>query len=998
MNRILGMVLCLLATGVSAGAAPLGGTVVGPDGKPVAGAQVIVGAGESPSDFVTRRTDAAGNFTVDLGGTKDKTQILPWVVVQAPGFGLGGIYLMPSQDVIHLDRPGRIQGRVTNAARQPVAGATIKLQNVAPSSRGSATGFPLRFPFYVIVPLPLESKFTAKSGQDGRWTLSGVPITGRATLYLQHPAYVSTYFQADLKPETVEVPPLKLRPTAVITGRVVFEDGKPAPGVKVSTRSHGDEGHSKAVSGADGAYRLTGLPTGAFNVVTGAPSAKLVAIPVENVKTREGRTVQAPPVVLTSGAIVQGRVVDQESGAPLPDVRIASSRAEAYFMGDTDKQGRYTLRVPPGPNQIYIMGMPMGYLEPEQGNAGRLIDVEVKKGETKTINFRLKKGLTIAGTAQDTEGKPATGATIRVMMRGDNDFGDFHRHTSEVDATGKWTIINLKPGKARLITEGEWQIVTPREIDVPVRGPITVTLRRVPLLHVKGRVVSPDGQPIAEATVKLMICIPTSDTSSLCPTEEVETDAAGQFSHPVERRDARVSLTVEKPGYRYVSGGHVSKTGEAFEVTDAILQPLGGVLKGRVIDTKGAPVAGAEVFVLDNGPQAAAVTAGSGQFEIKDLAPGAVRAVAAYAGSIGEARGTTGVPLDITLTPAKPPLGQDQARAVALLENLHDESKAQKAGRNPVSALARVLAPYDPERALKMIQAETGALPQSELTSLIDAMAENNPARAAEWAMPLLSRIEDPKARFDALVSIGLAAVATQPETARELYHQAREIFDAHLATDKKWSYIGQPLRLGQLAARLKSGDAANYFWKAAISAMRAPEKGQLEMVVRSIYEVDIELGEKVADQLEDFSAEDRREAYANAIVTAAKYDPAAAKRLLLKLGPGKDNRSASSYGQLARFVIEAIGRSDPSGALALARTVHDKVAKPAALAAAARFQPKSVALKLFREAADAVPPRWTVELAKIAALAYEVDAELGREIFAAVKEQIDYSLALRGG
>lgn len=209
-------------------------------------------------------------------------------------------------------------------------------------------------------------------------------------------------------------PPTVLHPrgTGVITGRVVYEGGQPAASVVVVAAmqsqaslslempymiQHGGrirdkkgdviglsyEGpipediervqSARAVTAADGTYRLVGLTTAPYNLWAApkgtSPSAEIqrpwdwVATAAEGVAAREGESAVAPDLTLTHGVVIQGRVLDQATGRPLKGIivtchgpqRPASSGQTLNTA--TDGAGRFTLRVTPGHDDLGIGGV-----------------------------------------------------------------------------------------------------------------------------------------------------------------------------------------------------------------------------------------------------------------------------------------------------------------------------------------------------------------------------------------------------------------------------------------------------------------------------------------------------------------------------------------------------------------------------------------------------------------------------------------------------------------
>lgn len=183
--------------------------------------------------------------------------------------------------------------------------------------------------------------------------------------------------------------PVQLKPmppaTAVLEGRVIREDGRPAAGVRVvaNMQSEARNRLSHDVLGdrfagrypekflgliqaptytrSDGTYRLSGLTSAPYDVLVEAEGTGRVAPALLNVTAHEGQTLRLEDMTLTPGSLVRGRVVDAASGVGLPGVKVGCFGPHAPFSTPpqqviTDAQGRYTLRVAPGRNLFFVVG------------------------------------------------------------------------------------------------------------------------------------------------------------------------------------------------------------------------------------------------------------------------------------------------------------------------------------------------------------------------------------------------------------------------------------------------------------------------------------------------------------------------------------------------------------------------------------------------------------------------------------------------------------------
>ncbi len=127
----------------------------------------------------------------------------------------------------------------------------------------------------------------------------------------------------------------------------------------------------RTLTATDGSFRLQGLTTAPYNLVVGTwnrssernSPPQRVATAVEGVWAKEGQVVRrAQPIVLTSGALIEGRIVDKVTGKPLGGVIIGANGPQLPTSTDntmsatSDAQGRFRFRVAPGTSLLYVQG------------------------------------------------------------------------------------------------------------------------------------------------------------------------------------------------------------------------------------------------------------------------------------------------------------------------------------------------------------------------------------------------------------------------------------------------------------------------------------------------------------------------------------------------------------------------------------------------------------------------------------------------------------------
>lgn len=136
---------------------------------------------------------------------------------------------------------GSVEGRVTNAAGEPLKGATVLLIQKPPS--------PLTF----------------ETGTDGSFVFQDV-APGRYNLQVQRGGYVS---EPGLTVTVVAGQPitgiaLKMTRAALIVGRVLDLDGDPVPNADVNVQVDELGDIESAISRADGSFVIGGLKAGAY--------------------------------------------------------------------------------------------------------------------------------------------------------------------------------------------------------------------------------------------------------------------------------------------------------------------------------------------------------------------------------------------------------------------------------------------------------------------------------------------------------------------------------------------------------------------------------------------------------------------------------------------------------------------------------------------------------------------------------------------------------------
>ena len=645
MNIFGKTILVLMALLASrALAEPITAQVVGPDDKPLANVPVWARVNDSKATDISYKelqklsTDDNGQLVINVPEDKDRTNLVRFVVA-SPDWGLTGGYLKRGENIFHLAPGVAVSGEVKDEAGKPVAGAQVRLGNIYSENSSLSVA---------IEGTPeLEQRYSATTDEKGLWTINGLPSKGQFIFQLSDEKYATVYAQLVLDGAPAPAPVMIAKPGATLIGKIVLPDGKPAAGMSVS--SWRLDSYAEDTTGEDGAYKLAGLAAGEAKITISDPSGEWVVAP-KSATAVANQTITVPDIAMERGLVLEGIVLDAETGAGLQGAKITAQAANINNTSTaSDENGHYRLRVLPGAFTFYFNMMPDGYLTPESNFRQK---ITIAPGQTELAPISLEKGYMLHGTARDENGNPAVGAGIGT---GESWSPDAQTIVGE---NGEWTLKSVKKEKtAKIIAAGLWQMVEPKTVTLPNNDAIEVVLRPIKLATLEGRAVSPTGEPIAGA--KVMVKVRLDDKRGGWRMYSLLTDAQGQFRQPQLRPEQSVELSFDKDGYTFLRGGEVTKEGGAFTATDAILTPQNALLRGQVLDAAGAPIANAQVMARDDN-KATARTDATGHFILKDLAAGETMVMAAKGRDFGQAQTQTGegheaeiiITLKTTTTPA----------------------------------------------------------------------------------------------------------------------------------------------------------------------------------------------------------------------------------------------------------------------------------------------------------------------------------------------------------
>ena len=468
---------------------------------------------------------------------------------------------------------------------------------------------------------------------------------------------------------------------AVLAGTVQNLDRVPVPNARVALRwfAGGVSIRREGRSDPEGRYVVEGLPRPLESsllleaVADGFAPLKLTSLPAP-----DSRGVIQQDLFMTRGATIRGRVVDSDTGAPLPEARAVlwidnqvslvrkpdgswmRNPDEVQAFGNSVVQSDGSFRFehvpswgvhPLGGRSFGGSSRPLGGVAAiAPGHAPRVVALELPtEGSTVDVVVRCKPAGQIRGRVVDPGGRPVPGALVGRtadedenaegwLPRGIFPFAPAQETTS--DAEGRYVITGV-PSSAKdeapvrlSAWDTRWPMVNEASIAVAVAGASDVEAPDLVLVpdwrrSAIVRVRSEDGQPVWGAAIlwsphaDVPVARTDRDGKALVRIEEpdvvvLQENGGAAAKQPVQRR-----MSVRAPGFSPQNFELTPSASEAVEAT-VTLHPGRGV-SGTVVHPDGSPAAGASVLVTNvrlaaSFPRVTVTSTGS--FELSDLPPG----------------------------------------------------------------------------------------------------------------------------------------------------------------------------------------------------------------------------------------------------------------------------------------------------------------------------------------------------------------------------------------
>jgi RNA polymerase sigma factor (sigma-70 family) len=438
------------------------GQVVGPNGKPHEGAEVVVVASRfrwrsRQSDKPTTellgrgRCDGQGRFRIELSGEpeSDEGRVVLVAIARDHGFAARELTDLDAtiEGPIRLPAEQPVEVRLVDLEGSPVAGAEVRPAGVYPDKEGAGLSSDILSRDFLP---PLFQRWT--SDRDGRFALRGYGPDHSAFLEVRAPGFGKQDVQLAIK-AGVGTSTLTIGRVHIVEGRVALgKDGPPAVGARIEARTMSEKygigmrlGDDEVTTDKEGRYRIDAAPGASIVLKVFPPREGADAYLIRGELVVPGDSVRSRvDFALPKGVLVRGRVIEAGTGRPVAGAIVhhqAQERNNPYFIkGNPDvfnpdeqkvvtaADGTFRLGIMPGPGYLLVKGPTAHYLHEEipsvelagqihwpntrtYPDALRKLSPKPDEGPV-DVEFPLRRGVTVRGHLVDPGGQPVREALL----------------------------------------------------------------------------------------------------------------------------------------------------------------------------------------------------------------------------------------------------------------------------------------------------------------------------------------------------------------------------------------------------------------------------------------------------------------------------------------------------------------------------------------------------------------------------------------------------------
>ncbi len=341
-----------------------------------------------------------------------------------------------------LTRGAGLAGRVLTTDGEPIGG--VRLTTKTGMERFMAV---------------FDKQDSTVSDEDGHFEMTGLEA-GMLTVSITHPDFAGTSLRQRLSAgEVVDDLEIRLSRGATVEGRVFDLEGQPAKGIMVFATIPGRMDFKQSTTDEEGAFVLTGLSSGSYQVSAMLGSAES---PEDIMAAISGQVSQAVELeedeveyvelraATTEGARLSGVVT--QAGQPLEGGLImvtAVGKQQPSASGMIGEKGRFeVLGLAPGDYQVVVQGGP---------GLGDFVPFELKISEEDSSverDFDLPGGEVFGRVVSAETRQPLSGVRVLARDAGGDAVAAAGLKQALTDGKGEFRFRSLQPGRYDIVVGG----------------------------------------------------------------------------------------------------------------------------------------------------------------------------------------------------------------------------------------------------------------------------------------------------------------------------------------------------------------------------------------------------------------------------------------------------------------------------------------------------------------------------------------------------------------
>jgi len=564
------------------------------------------------TNTIHSETTSAADGSFELEGLENF-----WYTIRAvaPAFTPGevlGVRAPANRPIeIVLEEGGLLAGAVSDESGNPVAGARVM---AFPELEGAGL-----FEIILSKARPPVEEFT--TGADGRYSLEALGA-GLYNFLVIAPMF-QEHQELKLRVQTGKNPDKNytLKAGMGIEGYVRGPDDKPIEGARIRANAVGlganrprdqiriEMKENDPVTDSGGYFKFDTLVDARYMLLVFHDD-------YESLQKKDVRPNGDPiEIRLQYGAIVRGRVIDSETGQPIPGAQLSGSDlANLRKEATTDTNGEFIL------SGLGSTRRPINVYVRADGYARDKRQVTVRRNKEYEENFELQATAMVEGIVVDSNDRPLPGAHIEVRPSESASATMRVLGNGQTESDGRFAIDNVEPGEALRVRVKLNAYLETYSADFALTSGTSADIGKIRLAlggEVKGSIVDTEGRPLGGVWIEAR---PEGGTD-LTRGSSVQSDPSGNF---LVRglKAGNYDFIAKSKGFVDTEQKGIAVQ-ESFQTTGVkIVLEKGGFLSGTVTDPDGNPVQSAQITVLDLGEnfqQRRKVSDGKGYFEFNDI-------------------------------------------------------------------------------------------------------------------------------------------------------------------------------------------------------------------------------------------------------------------------------------------------------------------------------------------------------------------------------------------